>query len=161
MNHFIFLRDKTDFLRAFYDLTTAPFTEIKRKIDDGEEPYVDRRNPEDCDEPLYLVHWLEADEGLKIQQQLCLNLLQRSLREFLDMTVEQRQGEPVKRKKRENWFDAYKIWFLEEAGVNWEKAPVPLSRIEELTIAAGGPPFQRRQATGGWVTLVAQAADRV
>jgi hypothetical protein len=135
MDQFVFLKDKTDFLRAFHLLTTGPFTEIKRKIDAGEEPFVDRRNPEDYDEPAFLVEWLEADEGLKLQQQVCLNLLQRSFREFLDMTVEQLEGKPQQHKKGENWFDAYKTSFRERAGVDWEKAPGQLSRIEELTMA--------------------------
>ena len=135
VNQLVFLKDKTDFLRAFYQLTTEPFTEIKRKIDVGGEPFVDRRDPEDYDEPAFLDEWLEADEGLKLQQQVCLNLLQRSLREFLDMTVEQLPIKPEKPKKGESWFDSYTTLFREKVGVDWDKSPVPLSRIQELTIA--------------------------
>jgi hypothetical protein len=114
MNRLPILEDKLQFLRTFYQLTTEPFSEIKRKIDAGEEPFVDRRNPEDYDEPAFLTEWQDADQGLKLQQQVCLNLLQRSFREFLDSTVQQCGGKPQKPKRGECWFDTYKAWFQHE-----------------------------------------------
>jgi hypothetical protein len=135
MNQLPILEDKLQFLHAFYQLTTEPFREIKRKIEAGKEPFVDGRDPEDYDEPPFLSEWQDADQGLKLQQQVCLNLLQRSFREFLDTTVRQCGGKPQKSKKGENWFDTYKTWFHQERGITWEKAPVSLDRMEELTFA--------------------------
>jgi hypothetical protein len=135
VNQLNILEDKLGFLRVFYQLTTEPFGEIKRKIEASEEPFVARGEPRDYDEPPFLSEWLDADEGLKLQQQVCLNLLQRSLREFLDTTIRQCGGKPTKPKKGESWFDTYKTWFRQEARIGWEGAPVPLSRIEELTVA--------------------------
>jgi hypothetical protein len=52
----------------------------------------------------------------------------------LDTTIRQCGGKPQKPKKGESWFDAYKAWFLQEAEIDLEKAPVSLRRIEELTV---------------------------
>lgn len=135
MSNLEILKAKLTFLRAFYQLTTEPFLEVKRKIEANEEPFVARGNPEDYSEPPFLSEWLEADEGLKLQQQICLSLLQRSLKEFLDRTIRDHRGKPRKPKKGESWFDTYKAWFLEEAAIQWETAPVSLDRMEELSVA--------------------------
>ena len=120
------------FLRWFYELSITGFVDIKRRIDAQEEPYVPRSGYE-YDEPPFLSEWLDADEARKLQGQVCLSLLQRSLREYLDSTVKRHPGSRPKRKG--NWFGNYKEWFLSEIGIDWEKSPVPLTRIEELTIA--------------------------
>jgi hypothetical protein len=39
MDCLYFLRKRTDFIRAFYADASAPFTERKRKIEAGEEPF--------------------------------------------------------------------------------------------------------------------------
>jgi len=115
-------------LRVFYRLTTQAFREIKRKIDAGEEPYVARGDPEDYDEPPFLTEWQEADEGLRLQGQVCLTLSQRSFREFLKATLRQRRDYPnSKPKENANWFDNYKTWFWEEAAIDWGKAPISLN----------------------------------
>ena len=79
---------------------------------------------------------MEADEGLKLQLQVCLTLLQRSFKEFLDKTIQQHEEYPQSRpKKGENWFESYKAWFWAEAAIQWDDAPVSPVRMEELTIA--------------------------
>lgn len=44
--------NKLNFICWFFDLTTAPFVEIKRKIDVGECPYQSSISPEDAPESL-------------------------------------------------------------------------------------------------------------
>jgi len=136
MSNFEILDSKISFLQVFYQQTTDPFREIERKIDANEEPYVAHGNPEDYDEPPFLTEWQEADEGLRLQGQVCLALLQRSFREFLKATVRQHRDYPNSRpKEKGNWFENYKTWFREEAAIDWGEAPISLNRIEELTIA--------------------------
>jgi len=133
------LAGKLTFLRDFYALTTKPFQEIKRKIDVREKPYIDHANSEDYDEPPFLSEWLDADAGLKLQQQVCLTLLQRSFKEFLDRTIRQHCDYPAsgprKPKNGESWFDTYKAWFWEGAAIDWDKSPVSLGKMEELSLA--------------------------
>ena len=133
MGSFAILEQKLSFLKRFYAQTTAPFREIKRKIEAHEDPYIPSSREDEYDEPPFLSEWLEADESLRLQQQLCLNLLQRSLREFLDKTV--RQHPKSRPAKKGNWFVNYKKWFLKELAINWDDAGINLDRIEELTLA--------------------------
>jgi hypothetical protein len=132
VDHFGFLRDNLLFLRWFYEQSTKSFSEIKRRIEAYEEPYVPRADYDDA-EPPFLSEWLEANDAIKLQGQVCLSLLQRSFREYLDSTVKLHpQSQP---ERKGNWFDNYKRWFLHEAGIDWERSPVAPVRIEELTIA--------------------------
>lgn len=131
MDYLALLNDNLKFLRWFYEQSVMPFREIKRKIEGQEDPYIPAGY--ECDEPPFLSEWQEADEALKLQGQVCLSLLQRSFREYLDSTVQRHpKAQPA---RKGNWFANYKKWFLEEAAIDWDKSPVPLSRIEELTIA--------------------------
>jgi hypothetical protein len=126
------LRGKLDFIRWFFDLTTAPFVEIKRKIEAGETPYQSSISPEDDPEPPFVNEGMDAYYAIQLQGQLCLNLLQRSLLEYLDDTVKLRQRKAPS--KRVNWFENYKEWFLAE-GIDWSASTACLSVIEEMTEA--------------------------
>jgi len=132
VDYFAMLKDNLQFLKWFYEQSVAPFKDIKRKIDAQEDPYISRGDYE-SEEPPFLSEWLDADDALKLQGQSCLSLLQRSFREYLDSTVTRHPE--TRPEKKGNWFVNYKRWFLEEAAVDWDKSPVPLDRIEELTIA--------------------------
>jgi hypothetical protein len=136
VSSFEILGHKLRFLRDFYEKTTLPFREIQRKIDASEPPYVPRRPLEDYTEPPFLTDWLEANEGLRLQEQLCLTLLQRSFKEFLDATMHQHPDfEKNRPTNRGNWFERDKKWFLGVLNIDWKQAGVSLSRLEELTLA--------------------------
>ena len=126
------LRSKLDFIRWFFDLTRAPFVEIMRKIEAGENPYQSSISPEDDPEPPFVNEGMDAYYAIQLQGQLCLNLLQRSLLEYLDDTVKLSQRKAPS--KRDNWFKNYKQWFLAE-GVDWSASTASLSVIEEMTEA--------------------------
>jgi len=126
------LRDKLDFICWFFDLTTAPFAEIRRKIETGESPYQSTISPEDDPESPFVNEGIDAHYALQLQGQLCLNLLQRSLLEYLDETVKlSRRKAPS---KKDNWFKNYKEWFVAE-GFDWSASTACLSVIEEMTEA--------------------------
>jgi len=61
-----------------------------------------------------------------------LNLLQRSLLEYLDETVKLSSRQAPN--KRNNWFENYKRWFL-DVGVDWAASGADLLLIEEMTMA--------------------------
>lgn len=59
-----FLKERTQFIRYFYDEACQPFCEIKRKIEAGEEPF---KPPYSEDgEPPFLEEWLRADTALEV-----------------------------------------------------------------------------------------------
>jgi len=132
MQRFKILQDKLEFIRWFFDLTTAPFVEIKRKIESGEYPYQSSISPEEESEPPFVIEGMDAHNAIQLQGQLCLNLIQRSLLEYLDDTVKlSRRKAPS---KKNNWFKNYNKWFLEE-GVDWSASTACLSQIEEMAVA--------------------------
>ena len=63
-----FVRRRLEFIDRLYDQTTAPFRETIRKIDAGEAPFVDTRNPEydDVSEPMFLEEYQEAAESIEV-----------------------------------------------------------------------------------------------
>lgn len=132
MDYLALLNDNLQFLRWFYEQSVRPFAEIKRKIEGQEDPYVPRAGYE-YDEPPFLPEWSDAEQALKLQGRVCLSLLQRSFREYLDSTVQRHPKSQPERKG--NWFANYKKCFLEATAIDWDKSPVPVSRVEELTIA--------------------------
>ncbi len=64
-----FLRHRLEFINKLYDQTTLSFQETVRKINAGEEPFVDTRNPEydDVIEPMFLI-WSELSIPLFIRR---------------------------------------------------------------------------------------------
>lgn len=65
MSTFEILEDKLSSVKRFYAQTTAPFREVKRKIEAHEDPYIPSSRADEYDEPPFLSEWLEADESLR------------------------------------------------------------------------------------------------
>src|SRR5271170_5951135 len=126
------LNDKLKFTAWFLELSTASFREIKRKITVGEHPYESGTRSEEDSEPPFAIEWLNADQAIQLQGQLCLNLVQRSLCEYLEQTVKLSPRKPPS--KKGHWFENYKRWFLEE-GIDLSGSGADLLLIEELTLA--------------------------
>src|SRR5690348_18412089 len=82
MDDLWFLKERTAFLRRFYDLASEPFNEVKRKISAGAPPYDDPPF-DDTGEPLYLSEWLEADEAAEFLGQACISYLAASVKLYL------------------------------------------------------------------------------
>src|ERR1017187_2548290 len=81
------LKDRLEYIERFYDAVASQFEERKRSIEENREPYVDRRNPEDCDEPPFLSEWLEADDHINTIGFLCLSLLNETMENYVRMFV--------------------------------------------------------------------------
>jgi hypothetical protein len=126
------LHEKLRFISWFFGLTTTPFAGIKCKIKAGDHPYKSSAMPDDSSEPPFVMEWLDADQAIRLQGQLCLSLLQRSLLEYLDETVKVSSRQAPNKKK--NWFENYKRWFL-DLGVDWTASGADLSLLEEMTVA--------------------------
>lgn len=50
-----------------------------QKIEAGEPPFVDTRDPEYADEPAFLAEWQETEESVAVLGQWCLCMVQGSL----------------------------------------------------------------------------------
>ena len=61
MDVLFFLKERTKFIRYFYETAGEPFRETIRKIEADEAPFDDPPYSEDG-EPPFLEEWTEADE---------------------------------------------------------------------------------------------------
>lgn len=62
MDVLYFLKERTRFIRYFYETACQPFRETMRKIEAGEEPFEPPYSEDG--EPPFLTEWLEADTAL-------------------------------------------------------------------------------------------------
>lgn len=130
------LEDKLRFLWWFYEKAAEPFTEMLRKIEAGEEPYVDRRDPEWADEPAFIEEHGRAHDALDVLGHSCLSMLQSFVKEYLEGYVKRLGADPTAVQKRGNgWFEHYRLYFKGELGVDWICSPVDLRIIEQINIA--------------------------
>jgi hypothetical protein len=130
MDILVGLKAKLRFIERFYQTASHPFTEVKRKIEAGEEPFApppfDPETATDFEPPF-------LEESLNLVGQAALCLVQSSLREYLDGFIS-RSGCAAPT-GRGNWFRRYKQFFLETYGVDWETGPVPAHELEEINLA--------------------------
>src|ERR1700736_6332935 len=87
MDFLWFLRRRLGFVSDLYDTATAPFAETMRKIEAGEEPYLDLRNPEDVSEPAFLDEGLAASDSVDVIGYWCLCTVHASFKAYLEEYV--------------------------------------------------------------------------
>jgi hypothetical protein len=131
------LEDKVALIWWYYFNAASVFTEIKRKIEDSEEPYSYSGNAEDMlEEPPFLEEWQKAHESLNILGQSCLSLVQSTLKGYLSAFIRRTGTNAFPRVRRsEGWFHAYREFFLNEFGLDWSGAPVDLQLLEQVNFA--------------------------
>jgi hypothetical protein len=131
-----FLKDRIIFIKQFYEAASPPFTEKKRKIEAEEEPFVPPYSEDG--EPPFLNEWIEADESLQVLGYACISMLAASFHLYLK-TWESELRVPVgnffKADFKKGWFNGYKVYFLTRFGIDFMKAPVELSMLEEIVLA--------------------------
>lgn len=132
-----FLWKRLEFVEQFYQNCAAFFVERKRKIEAGEEPFVQPDNEDG--EPQFLAEWIEADESLQLLGLSCISMVATSFHLYLQ-TWERQIGIPIDeslkpRFKNGGWFRGYKAYFAERLGVRFEESECDLSLLEELVLA--------------------------
>jgi hypothetical protein len=70
----------------------TPFEEEKRLIDGNLPPFVDTRNPEDCDGPAFEFEWIDANDFEHTVGFLCLGLLNKTLENYVRMFLMREVG---------------------------------------------------------------------
>ena len=117
-----------------------------QKIENGNEPYVDERNPEyeDVTEPAFLEEWQDANEAVEIVGQWCLTMIHGSLKAFLEEYVDEMAREyrnaftdakqRLANTKGKGWFDRYRLFFLAEFNIDWKHCPVKIADLEQINL---------------------------
>lgn len=140
-----FLKQRLEFIDRLYNDSTASFREKMCKIEAGEPPYEDQRNPEydDVSEPAFLEEWQDANEAVEVVGHWCLNMVQASLKAFLEEYVNDmaRYYRPLSAAKEElaktkaaNWFERYRLFFLNYFRIDWERGPVNIQDLEHMNL---------------------------
>lgn len=143
MDILYFLKRRLDFIKRFCDTAAEPFQTTKRKIENGQEPFV----PKDIEsgEPEYDSEWGECEDSLDVLGQCCLSLVKASLQAYLEKWALRMGGEYpnvfpdvrsklTKKKGDRGWLGMYQRVFLEQFGIDWNKSPVPVSVLEEIVL---------------------------
>jgi hypothetical protein len=140
-----FLRRRLSFAISLYDDASAPFLEKMRKIEAGEEPFADTRDPfyQDVSEPAFLEEFLEANNAVEVLGHWCLLMIHASLQAYLREYVVlayrvTRDSSEVSKMLNgtggRNWFDKYRLLFLTAFGIDWQKGPTKLTDIEQINL---------------------------
>ena len=140
-----FLDRRLLFVQRLYDSAVLPFEEKIRKFEAGELPYVDQRNPEYVDEPAFLAEWEDADDSIMMVGHWCLCMVQASLKAYLGDSIgpagsywwdstKLTNARDRKDRAKYNWFQRYRLLFLEDLGIDGEKSPVAMADLEQLNL---------------------------
>ena len=142
MDVLFFLQLRTKFIRDFYIEASFPFTERKRKIEVGEEPFVPPYSEEG--EPAFLDEWEQADESLDVLGQMCISMLAATLQLYIKESINELHslygtdvGRPEENKAtfKHGWVNGYRVLFRERFNIEWEKGPSNLGLFEEIVLA--------------------------
>lgn len=133
-----FFRERTRFIRQFYDTAAGPFDGIMKAIEDGLPPFDNPPYSEDG-EPAYLVEWLEASEGREVLGRTCLSMLSPALLLFFRTWEKQIgvQWENGERKKafQKGFVEGYINCYEQVLRISRRDCPADLGLVEQITLA--------------------------
>lgn len=132
-----FATQRLRFVQNLYQTATTPFRDLKEQIwvydSDGD--------------PVFLSEWEDADGAVTVVGYWCLCMVQATLHAYLrdciaplgslrwnSSELRTRLERKKKEKKGKNWFDRYRLVFLEDLGVDWERGPVSPADLEQLNL---------------------------
>jgi hypothetical protein len=143
MDVLYFLKERTGFIRRFYNAAEGAFAETKRKIRDEEAPFdlcPPGFNPEDG-EPPFLEEYTDADAGQEFVGQSSVSFVASSLKLFFDemrheLTRFHDGGVPAFDRacaKNHGILAANRQWFA-EMGIPFEQSGADLAIVEEVIL---------------------------
>ncbi|MGH6841770.1 MAG: hypothetical protein ACREDV_06700 [Methylocella sp.] len=138
MNILYFLRERTKFIRWFYEVAGGPFCETIQKIESQQPPFDELPYREDS-EPPFMAEWAEANLGLEMLGRSCVSMLSASLQLYFttwetELGVQWAEGE--RKKAFENgWIHGYRVCFGSMPNVLWDACPVKFNILEDVTLA--------------------------
>ncbi|HBC3857034.1 TPA: hypothetical protein KD866_002411 [Vibrio parahaemolyticus] len=131
-----FLKERTKFIRYFYETSSEPFIETMADIDAEVEPYIPPYSEDS--EPAFLTEWIDAKSALETCGLHALSMLSSSLQLYLKAWVsrlERYHGITFKVDfKTKGWLNGY-CQIFKEYGLDMDNCPADLSLIEQVTLA--------------------------
>jgi hypothetical protein len=77
MNVLFFLKERTEFIRHFYETAEKPFRETIHKIENEVPPFDESPYAEDG-EPPFMQEWIEATRALDVLGRCCISVFNPS-----------------------------------------------------------------------------------
>jgi hypothetical protein len=132
-----FLRQRTKFIRYFYDNGVVGFREILRQIEEQDEPFVPPYSEDG--EPPFVDEYMDATYGIGAVGVAALSMLSDTLKVFFK-TWETHLGikfpeDWQKRFKKEGFVAVYRDAFGQIANDDWKTCPVDFGVIEQVVLA--------------------------
>ena len=130
-----FLKNRTRFIRYFYNHAVSPFKDIIIAIEKREEPYVPTYTEDP--EPPFLEEWIEANTGIETVGHTCMSMLASSLQLFLKAWVhrlEKDHGITLEVNWTKGWFGGYRQIF-ELIKLPMDDCPADIEIIEQVILA--------------------------
>lgn len=147
MDVLFFLQERAQFIRDFYREASFPFTERKRKITTGEDPFQPPYS--EGGDPPFLEQWQAAEEAIDVLGQMCISLLSSSLQLYLQESINNLQwryssealakagiGRPEDNKPafKEGWINGYRMFFRDKLRIDWQLAPSNFNLLEDIVL---------------------------
>ncbi|MBF8776314.1 MULTISPECIES: hypothetical protein [Pseudomonas putida group] len=135
----LFLKERTAFIKHYYDEAIAPFVETMRKVEAEEPPYEPPLfDPETMsDEPAFLNEWLQAHTAFQLVGQTCVSMLSESLKLYF-MTLADLHGLEInangKGAFKNGVIQGYRAGFA-RYGVDWSLCSVNFNILEQVVLA--------------------------
>jgi hypothetical protein len=130
-----FLKERTKFVRYFYEIASTPFAKTMTDIENEVEPYIPPYSEDG--EPPFMSEWLDAKSGLETCGHHTLSMLSSSLQLFLKAWVDRLDryhGMTFDVNfKKDGWFNGYCAIFI-EVGLNMSECPSNLSIVEQIPL---------------------------
>ncbi|WP_296235747.1 hypothetical protein [uncultured Pseudomonas sp.] len=137
MDVLYFLKERTRLIRQYYEQAAQPFSEIIRKIEEAEPPYIPPYSEDP--EPAFLTEWLEANELLEVTGRCCVSMLSATLQLYLntwDRILGLQCGVGFKADFRTaGLVGGYMRCLTERLGLDWSACPADLAIIEQVVLA--------------------------
>jgi len=132
-----FFRQRTDFIRRFYDEAVKPFLETQRLIEAREEPYVPPYSEDG--EPPFLTEWIDADTCIQILGRTAISMLSESLKLYFIQWERLLHIDCYSQFKtdfgRGGYWSGYRKCFGEGLGFDWASCPADQEIIAQVTLA--------------------------
>ncbi|MGL4438515.1 MAG: hypothetical protein ACRCUE_04530 [Bosea sp. (in: a-proteobacteria)] len=133
-----FLKERTKFIRRFYEGAGERFRTTIRKIEAEEVPFDDPPYSEDS-EPAFMEEWMEAITSLEMLGRTCVSMLSASLQLYFK-TWEQElrvEWEPGERKAafKNGFVQGYRKYFGSVLNLSWGDCPVDFDILEDMVLA--------------------------
>jgi hypothetical protein len=138
MNVGFFLKQRTLFIRFFFEESARPFRKIQSKIELEQPPFDNPPYSEDP-EPPYVQQWSNAALGMEVLGKVCVSMLADTLKLYLNALKDsigfRFDEEEISVCNKGGFVAAFRMALGEILDTDWADCPVNFDIIEQVVLA--------------------------